>query len=302
MGLFGGYQNAGPGINPYAPKKKPFFRFWELLWRNIGKLFSLNLMITLLHAPVLLSLIFYIQTDNKLTVPMTVFLLVLQFVLEGPIMAGSARVLRLIVLDKAFFLGEEFRKGFFSNFGAAFLYWLIDAVVITSVVTGLEVYPQLAQRYETNAVWIPFVISMAVALILLFMNFFIFPLQAATTLKKGSVLKNSFMLAALSPKQCFITLGGIIVMLALCVLLLMLSSYLMFLFAFFPAAFIGYLVLFVNYPVIQRFVINPYYEDSGEPNPEEDEPIPEDERVFTDRGGSEQPTENKSGKKGKVIS
>lgn len=302
MGLFGGYMNPGPGINPYAPKKKPFFRFWELLWRNLGKLLTLNITFTLLHSPFLLSLIFYIQTDNKLTVPMTCLMLIIQFVIEGPIMAGCARVLRLIVLDKAFFFGEEFRKGFFKNFGAAFLYWLIDAVVIASIFAGLQVYPQLAERYNTSAVWIPFGVSLCVGLIVLFMNFYLFPLQAATTLKKRSVIKNSFMLAALSPKQCFITLGGIVLMLALCVVLLMISSYLMFLFAFFPAAFIGYLVLFVNYPVIQKFVINPYYEDSGELNPEADEPVPDDERLFTDRGGTEKPAKDQQKGKGKVIS
>ena len=44
MGLFRSYENAGPGIDPNAPKKKPFFRFWELLWRNLGKLFLLNIL------------------------------------------------------------------------------------------------------------------------------------------------------------------------------------------------------------------------------------------------------------------
>ena len=72
-------------------------------------------------------------------------------------------------------------------------------------------------------------------------------------------------------------------------------------FRIFPAAFIGYLVMFVHYPVVQRFVINPYYEESGERNPEEEEEIPEEDRVFTDRGGTEQPVKVER-KKGKVIS
>lgn len=301
MGLFGGYRNPGPGINPYAPKKKPFFRFWELLGRNLGKLLTLNLTITALHIPFLLSLLVYVRTDNKFTNAMTVFLLLVQFALEGPIMAGSARVLRLIVLDKAFFFGEEFKKGFTRNFGAALLFWTVDAIVILSVSTGVQVYPQLAEKYS-GLLYIPMILLLAVALMLLFMNFYIFPLQAATTLKKRSVFKNAFMLAALSPKQCFITLGGIILMLGLCVLLMMISSYLMFMFAFFPAAFIGYLVVFVNYPVIQKYVINPYYEESGEANPEEEDEAPKGERVFTDRSGSEKAAEPKSDKKGKVIS
>ena len=301
MGLFGSYQNAGPGINPHAPKKKPFFRYWELLWRNFGKLLSLNLLYTLLHAPLLLSMIIYLETDNRFTVAMTVFLLVLQTVLEGPILCGCARVLRLIVLDKAFFFGEEFKKGFANNFGAGLIYWLLDAFVIASVLSGYWFYPMEAKQLGSNLIYIPFGISIAVAVILLFMNFYIFLLQAATSLKKTSVLKNAFQLAALSMKQCLLTLLGIFLMLGICFLLLLTNSYLMFLFAFFPAAFIGYLVTFLHYPVIQKYVINPYYEATGEPNPEEEDEIPEEERVFTDRGGTEEPAPAQSKKK-KVIS
>lgn len=302
MGLFGGYQSAGRGIDPNAPKKKPFFRFWELMWRNFGKLISLNLIYTLLHTPMLLSVIVFLETNNRYTDVMTLFLLGVQFVIEGPLMAGCARVLRLIVLDKAFFLGEEFKKGFTQNFGAAFLYWILDAVVLTSVIAGYWVYPQIAEQTGSRAAYLPYGISLAVAVVLLFMNYYIMPLQAATTLKKRTVMKNAFMLAGLSLKTCVLTTLGAAAMLGLMVLLIWINSYFMFLLAFFPAAFIGYLVMFVHYPVIQKFVINPYYEESGEQNPEEEPEIPEEERVFTDRGGSEEPVKAQKPKKGKIIS
>ena len=302
MGLFGGYQNAGPGINPYAPKKKPFFRYWELLWRNLGKLISLNLLYTLMHAPLLLSLIVFMSTNNKLTNLMTVFLLIVQFLIEGPVMMGCARVLRLIVLDKAFFLGEEFKKGFKQNFGAGLVYWILDAVVIASVLAGHWVYPQIAEQTGNKAAYLPYGISIAVALILLFMNYYIMPLHAATTLKKRTILKNAFMLAGLSLKQCLLTTVCSALMIGVMVFLILFHSYFMFLTAFFPAAFIGYLAMFVHYPVIQKFVINPYYEDSGEENPEAEPEVPEEERVFTDRGGSEEPVQKQKSKKGKIIS
>ena len=303
MGLFRSYQNPGRGINPNAPKKKPFFRFWEVMWRNIGKLLTLNLTYTMLHAPLLLSLIFYMETNNRFTIPMVIFLLVLQLILIGPRMAGCTRVLRLIVLDKAFFFGEEFKKGFKNNFGAAVLYWLMDFTVIASVISGFWVYPQLAKQTGSKAVYILFGISLSVAFILLFMNYYMMPLQVSTTLKKSSVIKNSFMLTVLSVKQCLITTFGIVLMLGISLLLFLINSAFMFLFAFFPAAFIGYLVMFVHYPVIQKFVINPYYEESGEENPE-DEHYGDDEeaRLFTDRGGTEEPANKDSAKKGKVIS
>lgn len=302
MGLFGSYQNAGPGINPYAPKKKPFFRFWELMWRSLGKLLSLNILHTLLHAPLFLSLIVYLETDNALTVPFAVGLLILQALLEGPIMAGCTRVLRLIVLDKPCFLGDEFKKGFSKNLGPSILVWFLDMIVIASVFSGFYVYPAFAEGSGSKLWYIPYVISIAAALVLLFMNFYLFPMIVSTTLNTKSVFKNSFMLAFLSPKACLISLGGSLLMLSIVVLLILVNSLFMGLIAFFPAAFIGYLVMFVNYPVIQKYVINPYYEESGEQNPESDESIPDDERVFTDRGGTETPVKIEKPKKGKTIS
>ena len=303
MGLFGGYQNAGPGINPNAPKKKPFFRFWELLWRNFGKLITLNLIYTAMHTPLLLSLIVLNETNNKLTDAMTLFLIAVQFLLEGAIMAGCARVLRLIVLDKAFFLMEEFKKGFTQNFGAGLLYWLIDGIVLASLAAGRKAYPMRVEETGNSAYYILFGISIALSLIVLFMNYYIMALQAATTLKPKTVLKNAFMLVGLSLKECLLTTVCAALMLGLMVLLIWINSLFMFLLAFFPAAFIGYLVMFVHYPVIQKYVINPYYEDTGEQNPEADDAAADDEeRLFTDRGGSEEPVKQESAKKSKTIS
>ena len=165
MGLFGGYENTGPGINPYAPKKKPFFRFWELLWRNLSKLLALNLLFTVCHAPLLLSLIVLIETNNNLTNAMTIALLVIQFIIEGPVLAGCTRILRLIVLDKAFFMTEEFKKGFSKNFGMAFLVWCLDAIVAASLLAGYWVYPALAESTGSKLVYIPYGISIAVGLL-----------------------------------------------------------------------------------------------------------------------------------------
>lgn len=303
MGLFSSYQNAGPGIDPNAPKKKPFFRFWELLGRSFGKIMTLNMIYMALHAPLLLAGIVFMEMDNKFTIAMTIFLLIVQFLIEGPTLAGCARVQRLIVLDKAFFLGEEFKKGFTQNFRPSLLYWLLDAIVIASATAGYFVYPQLAQQSGTKAFYIVYGVSLAVAAVVLFMNYYIMALQAATTLKTKTVLKNSFMLVGLSLKRCLLTTVCVAALLGILVLLIMINSAFMFLLAFYPAAIIGYVVMFIHYPVIQTYVINPYYEDTGEKNPEIDDYAADDEtRIFKDRGGSEAPTKKESGKKGTTIS
>ena len=76
---------------------------------------------------------------------------------------------------------------------------------------------------------------------------------------------------------------------------------------FVPIAFVAFLVVFNCYPVIQKYVINPYYAQKGEISPELAYTQTEGENIFEDQGGKEKPIEapvepKKKGKKKKVIS
>ena len=93
------------------------------------------------------------------------------------------------------------------------------------------------------------------------------------------------------------------------------SMILLFLLPVMPASWLGLVITFQSYPVIQKYIINPYYEQRGEVNPELAQTVTdEEETVFEDRGGEEKPIEpaKKSGGKssggrshkgkGKIIS
>ncbi|MDE5860276.1 MAG: hypothetical protein K2H23_07865, partial [Oscillospiraceae bacterium] len=69
-------------------------------------------------------------------------------------------------------------------------------------------------------------------------------------------------------------------------------------------SFLGFVIMYNSYPQIQKYVINPYYEEKGMDNPEYDylKPLSAEESVFTDMGGKEAPVEGKKKKKGKIIS
>ena len=75
---------------------------------------------------------------------------------------------------------------------------------------------------------------------------------------------------------------------------------LLFLLPVMPASWLGLVITFQSYPVIQKYIINPYYEQRGEVNPELAQTVTdEEETVFEDRGGEEKPIEpaKKSGGK-----
>nr|MCR5729920.1 hypothetical protein [Ruminococcus sp.] len=59
---------------------------------------------------------------------------------------------------------------------------------------------------------------------------------------------------------------------------------------------------FNSYPLIQKYVINPYYTSRGEINPELAGNDSDEETIFEDKGGEEKPIEKRKKGKGKRIS
>lgn len=127
------------------------------------------------------------------------------------------------------------------------------------------------------------------------MNFYIFPMLVSTNLSLKNVLKNSLALSVVALKTNIITTLILAAVIAVYVLVFMFvnikySMILLFLLPFMPASWLGLVITFQSYPIIQKYIINPYYEQRGEVNPELAQvSASEEETVFEDMGGKESP-------------
>lgn len=266
MSLFGlnDYTKAGPGIAKNAPKKKPFFEFFELYFRKFWKLLELNLLTVLFCIPV---------------------------VTIGPAIAGMTRVLRNYRLEKNAFIFHDFWKGFSGNLKQSIPIGLLDILFAVSAYAALQVYPAMYKNSGSIIYIILCVISISFALTLLMMNFYIFPMIVATDLSLANIIKNSFFLTCVGLKKNIITLliaVFIVLLLGAMIILHPLSAIII---PIWPISFLGFLIMFNSYPLIQKYVIDPYYEERGESNPEYAylEPLDEEDAIFTDMGGKEAP-------------
>lgn len=284
MSLFGfnDYTKAGPGIAKNAPKKKPFFEFFELYFRKFWKLLELNLLTALFCIPV---------------------------VTIGPAIAGMTKVLRNYRLEKNSFIFHDFWKGFSKNLKQSIPVGLLDILFTVSAYAALQVYPAMYKNSGSFIYIVLCVISVSFALTLLMMNFYIFPMIVATDLSLANIVKNSFFLTCVGLKKNIITLVlvvFVVLVLGVAILLHPLSAIII---PIWPISFLGFLIMFNSYPLIQKYVIDPYYEERGESNPEYAylEPLDEEDAIFTDMGGKEAPTisqkeKNKGSKGNKRIS
>lgn len=264
MSLFGlnDYSKSGPGVAKNAPKKKPFFEFFELYFRKFWNLIKLNFITVLFCIPI---------------------------VTIGPALAGMTKVLRNYRLEKNAFIMHEFWKGFSKNIKQSLPIGLLDVLFTVSAIAAMQVYPSMYKSSD-NIIYIVFcVISVSFALTLLMMNFYIFPMIVATDLSLVNIVKNSFFLTCVGLKRNIITLlitAFIVVFLAVMILLHPLSAIII---PIWPVSFLGFLIMFNSYPLIQKYVIDPYYEERGECNPEYLQPLDEEDVIFTDMGGKETP-------------
>lgn len=292
MSIFGDrYSRSGPGIAKNAPKKKPFFLFWELYFRKFWKLLQLN---------------------------MITFVFCIPIVTIGPALAGMTKVLRSYVLEKNAFIFHDFWKGFSRNLKQSVLMGLLDIVITASAICSVYVYPAMGDQAGGTAKWIFYglcAVSLSVAFVFLMMNFYAYPMIVATDLTFKNVLKNSFYLTAVKLKLNVITLLAVAAVAAMLVFTALLNPYmLIIIIPLWALTFMGFITMFNSYPQIQKYVINPYYEERGMDNPEYDylKPMSAEESIFTDKGGEEAPfipEDNKKkskntgkGGKGKIIS
>lgn len=304
--FFKDYESAGSGISKDAPKKEGIALFFDLLGRKFWKLLGLNVLYYLFFIPLMLIIpAFYLIRNGKAFLITAGVLILIFMVIIGPATAGMMKIMRSFYIEKHTFIVRDFFKAFKANFKKAAIVGFIDCLIILSAFASLYVYPVLAHNGQDRSWYIPMVITLSLFLTVLIMNFYIFLMMVATNLSFKDLLKNSFALAFAAPKQNGITFGiaGVLV-----VGMFLLFKYLTYLFNFifpvFPAAFIAFVVCFNCYPVIQKFVINPYYTSIGEINPElvaAGADI-ETDSVFTDMGGKEAPVEKKSKGKGRHIS
>jgi uncharacterized membrane protein YesL len=271
LGLFtSNYGKSGPGIAKNAPKKRSFFRFWELFFRKFWKLIELNLITFLFCVPVITI---------------------------GPALAGMTKVLRSFTLEKSVFMLHDFWKGFKDNWKMSLPVGLIDVFVLASVLSGLYIYPRMASQSESGTFFIILcVITVSFGLTLLMMNFYIFPMIVAVDLKLIQIIKTSFFLTARALLTNLFTLFIYAAIIFAVVIGSLYNYFVMLIIPIILITFLGFIIVYRSYPVIQKYVINPFYEERGEINPELTIGV-SDSGVFTDKGGTEAPIEAKSRKK-----
>lgn len=274
---FGDYDKAGPGVPKNAPQKKPFFRFWDLYLPRFWKLAGLNLLYVLCCLPIITI---------------------------GPATAGFVYVLRKYSCDRYTDYGEFF-KVFKRDFKKSFVMGLVD--IFLFIAAGFSLYFYYF-NYQQGSKFFGaiFIMTLSITFVVIMMHFYIYLMIVLLDLKLSKIIKNSLLLVYAGFKTNLITffiVSAVTVLLAYLFMstTLIVWPFLIIFTVLVPISFMGFVICFNTFPIIRKFVIDPYYEERGEKNPEDVEMETDEEAIFTDMGGKEAPINPKPKKKGKRI-
>lgn len=224
FGLFD-YAKPGKGIEPDAPKKNAFFRFFELFFRRLSKLIVLNLIYFVIVFPIIcyLYLMFFTTVERLAGVDINdiatlMFQLIVSFVggippwlqllalcvsviLIGPATAGLTYMIRNFVREEHAWM-SDFLDRMKENFKQGIMFGLLDVLVFLVVGFNLTYASDaMAAAGASDAslflLQAAQVFSVLFGVLYLFMRNYFYLLMVTFELKFREILKNGFIFAVI---------------------------------------------------------------------------------------------------------
>ncbi|MBR6102700.1 MAG: DUF624 domain-containing protein [Ruminococcus sp.] len=290
----------GNSFNPRGlarpPKeKKGIFKFFEIYGRKMWKLMELNIIYALTFIP--LTLGWWLVGTFDSYAPLS--LGIITAIAFGPSTTAMTKVCRNFSQERNSFVLSDYIETFKKCFTQSLIMGIIDVIFIAGFSVAIPAYMTWAE--QDQMMYIPFVLTISFLIVFFMMHFYIYIMIASTNLSLIKILRNAFFLVPLGLKNSIYTLLNWVLIITI---ILFLYPYTIFIIPFWPLSFLCFVDCFNCYPVIRKFVIQPYYDARGEDNPEFDYlKKKEDEDVFADHPDLDKPVEKKSNKrKGKTIS
>lgn len=220
----------------------------------------------------------------------------LPIVTIGPATAALTKVCRNYSQERHAYVFADFWLGFKQNFKQGIVFGLIDTLFVVVFGVGVPYYMTWAKMMPI--MYVPLFISIIFMLVVVMMNFYIYLMVSSTNLTVKQIIKNAFILSYLGMKKSIICLVVYIIMMSVCVLFLPPSIVFI---ATLPFSLVAFVDCSLCYPVVRKYIIQPYYDQLGEENPELAYLGTQDDRVFKDSPEFETASQKKSKKKKKVI-
>ncbi len=208
----------------------------------------------------------------------TIYVLLVTF---GVSTIGMVYNMRNVCIGEHVDTWHDFFYAIKRNFKQGIVIGIMDSCLLVLLVYNILAYSTAAGSSFMYLVF--FYASIAFAAVYYMMRPYIYLQLVTCEMSIGKIIKNSFYLTALGFKRNLVgLLGAILFAVFMLYAYILLPQFTIILICIFVFSFLTYLGVYCSYPVIKKYVIDPYYDEHPDERPED--PWSTDERVFIDRG------------------
>lgn len=191
---------------------------------------------------------------------------------------GFFYILRNVVNGQYISVFGDFFRSIKNNFKKAFLFGVVDLLLIAFLVFDFISYRANAVNYLYTIFYYTIVLIIFVYFL---MRFYIYIQIVSFDLTLRKIIKNSLYLVFLGAKRNFIAiLTTLIISFANFYIFIFLPSVGSLLIFIFTISLISFTGTFCSFPVIKDYIIEPYYTENPDAKPK----TSDEEPIFTDRG------------------
>lgn len=273
MGLFFNYDKPGPGVDKNAPRHWGIFLYFELLWRNFGKMILSNLLYFAVSLPVL-ALYFVFVTyilgvampDSAGTTAMAQASVIITLVLvilwgTGPTSCGYTYLLRNTAREEHTWVFSDFFEKCRESFLHGLVFLIVDILVLLCTSVAIWTYWGLAQSSGGIFTALLF-ITLIVFVIYTAMHFYIYEFEVTFQSSILQVYKNALIMAMATLPMC-ILIGAIIYVISTYLLGFLTPIGIILVALLCWVSFMRFIVDFYSARVIKKRIL-PKFEEPGE--------------------------------------
>ena len=218
-----------------------------------------------------------VSTASKILIN-TIYVLILTF---GVSTIGVVYNMRNVCTGEYVDTWHDFFYAIKRNFKQGIVIGILDSILIVLLVYNIFAYRTAADASFVYLVF--YYASIAFAAIYYIMRYYIYLQLVTCEMSIPKMIKNALFLTALGFKRNLVgLLGAIAFVILLLYAYILLPQFTIIFLCVFVFSFLTYIGVYCAYPILKKYVIDPYYEDHPEERPED--PWSSDSPVFVDRG------------------
>lgn len=206
-----------------------------------------------------------VNIDNVATTVLKCIGLIVIF-LFGPLNVGCSYVLRNTVKEQHVFMWSDFFYAIKKNLKQSIIFGILDCLCIGAIIYALPFYYTYATGFAMQMLFVAMII---ITILYFIMRVYIYLMIVTFDLGYRKLYKYAFILTTAGFKRNFMMLIGLFTLFIFSAyLIILLKSFGLLLLFVFTIAFACMICVYCSYPVMKKYMIDPFYDENGNVKPD----------------------------------